>query len=160
MSRPVVDALRQMPEHHRFVRGMVAWLGFRSAIMLYVEQPRRAGRSKYSLRKMLKLAADAISSFSLVPLYIGLGLGVFFLLLAFLEMVHVLSFWVRGQQPRLVPGCSSLMFAILLVGGFVMVAVGIIGTYVGYIFQEVKRRPVYVVRSIRCGQGGEPRDPG
>ena len=160
MSRPVVEQLKRMPEHHRFVRGMVAWLGFRSALLPYREQPRRIGRSKYSVRKMVKLAADAISSFSLLPLYVGLGLGVFFLLLAMLEMAYVLSFWVRGQQHRLVPGWSSLMFAILIVGGFVMVAVGIIGTYVGYIFQEVKRRPVYVIRSIRRGQGEETRDDG
>jgi len=79
------------------------------------------------------------------------GLGALFLLLALLEVGYVLSFWARGEQHRLVPGWSSLMFAILIVGGFAMVAIGIIGSYVGYVFQEVKRRPVYVVRGVHRG---------
>jgi len=160
MSRPVVDAIRQMPEGHRFVRGMVAWLGFRTAVLPYAERPRRAGASKYSIGKMLRLGSDAISSFSLVPLYAGLGLGMLFLLLALLEVSYVLGLWARGQYDRLAPGWSSLMFAVLTVGGFAMVAIGIIGSYVGYIFQEVKRRPVYVVRAVRRGAGradGESR---
>ena len=86
MSRPVVQAMRQMPERHRFVRGMVAWLGFRTAVAPYTERPRSAGVSKFSLGKMLRLASDAVSSFSLVPLYVGLGLGALFLLLALLEV--------------------------------------------------------------------------
>jgi glycosyltransferase involved in cell wall biosynthesis len=158
MSRPVVDALKGMREYHRFLRGMVAWLGYRTVILPYSEELRIAGRSKYSLRKMVKLATDAISSFSLVPLRIGIGLGVCFLVLAALEVGYVLLFWLRGQRHLLVPGWSSLMFAILLVGGIGMVGMGVIGTYIGYIFQEVKRRPVYVVRSLRrpgsAGQGG------
>jgi polyisoprenyl-phosphate glycosyltransferase len=149
MSRQVVDAVKQMPEYHRFVRGMVAWLGYRTVILPYAEQPRIAGGSKYSFRRMVKLATDAISSFSLVPLRIGIGIGFSFFVLALLEVGYVLNFWLRGEQHLLVPGWSSLMFAILLVGGFLMVTVGIIGSYVGYIFQEVKRRPVYVVRSMR-----------
>jgi polyisoprenyl-phosphate glycosyltransferase len=152
LARPVVDALKRMPEYHRFVRGMVAWLGYRSVILPYAEAPRVAGRTKYSLTRMLKLASDAVASFSLIPLRIGIGLGACFLLFALLEAVYVLQFWIRGEQHRLVPGWSSLMFVILLVGGFLMVTIGIIGSYVGYIFQEVKRRPVYVVRSVHPGQ--------
>ena len=152
MSRPVVDALTRMPEYHRFLRGMVGWLGYRAVILPYSEQPRPAGRSKYSFSKQLKLAADAVSSFSLVPLQIGIGLGLCFLMLASLEIGYVLWFWFRGEHHLFVPGWSSLMFAILLVGGVVMVALGIIGSYIGYIFQEVKRRPLYVVRSVRAEQ--------
>ena len=89
---------------------------------------------------------DAVFSFSLVPLYIGISLGILMLLLALIEMIYVLSFWVTGNISHLAPGWSSLMFIILIVGGFLMISIGVIGVYIGYIFQEVKGRPVYLVR--------------
>jgi hypothetical protein len=89
---------------------------------------------------------DAVFSFSLVPLYIGISLGVLMLVLAFLEMLYVLSFWVTGNISNLAPGWSSLMFILLLIGGFLMISLGVIGVYIGYIFQEVKSRPVYIIR--------------
>jgi dolichol-phosphate mannosyltransferase len=95
---------------------------------------------------MFRLAMDAIFSFSLMPLYIGLSMGGLLLFLALLEMIYVLSFWVTGRTSNLAPGWSSLMFVILIVGGILMVVMGFIGVYVGYIFQEVKRRPVYLVK--------------
>lgn len=146
MSREAVDALKKMPEFHRFLRGMVTWMGYRSVILPYQEQRRVAGRSKYSLGRMFRLAMDAIFSFSLVPLYIGLSAGGVFFCLAALEMIYVLSFWVTGQTSNLAPGWSSLMFVILIVSGMIMVLLGFIGVYVGYIFQEVKRRPVYLLK--------------
>lgn len=146
LSRQVVEALKSMPEYHRFLRGMVAWVGYRTVILPYQPRQRLAGRSKYSLRKMFKLALDAIFSFSLVPLYIGLSLGVLLLCLAVLEMLYVLSFWVTGRSSQLAPGWSSLMFVILIVGGMLMILLGFIGIYIGYIFQEVKHRPVYLLR--------------
>ena len=148
--------MKEMPEYHRFLRGMVAWLGYRTVILPYSEQPRIAGRSKYSLKKMIELAMDAVFSFSLVPLRFGVALGACFLILALLEVAYVLWFWWRGEQHLLVPGWSSLMFMILLAGGTTMVVTGVIGIYVGYIFQEVKRRPVYVVKSAR--ERGSRRD--
>jgi dolichol-phosphate mannosyltransferase len=147
LSRRVVVALKDMPEYHRFLRGMVAWLGYRTVILPYTEQPRIAGKSQYSFKKMARLATDAVFSFSLMPLRIGIALGGCFLILALLEVAYVLRFWWRGEGHLLVPGWSSLMFMILLVGGTTMVVTGFIGVYVGYIFQEVKRRPVYVIRS-------------
>jgi polyisoprenyl-phosphate glycosyltransferase len=105
-----------------------------------------AGDSKYSLRKMFRLAMDAIFSFSLMPLYIGLSAGGLFFCLAALEMIYVLSFWVTGRTSNLAPGWSSLMFVILIVSGMIMILLGFIGVYVGYIFQEVKRRPVYLLK--------------
>jgi dolichol-phosphate mannosyltransferase len=146
LSRQAVEALKSMPEYHRFLRGMVAWIGYRTVILPYRPQERLAGRSKYSLRKMLRLAMDAIFSFSLAPLYLGLSLGIVLLFLALLEMIYVLSFWISGNTSRLAPGWSSLMFVILIVGGMLMVLLSFIGLYVGYIFQEVKRRPVYLLR--------------
>jgi polyisoprenyl-phosphate glycosyltransferase len=146
ISRQVVDALKSMPEYHRFLRGMIAWVGYRTVILPYHETRRVAGESKYSLRKMFRLAMDAIFSFSLVPLYIGLSAGGVFFCLAALEMIYVLSFWVTGRTSNLAPGWSSLMFVILIVSGMIMVLLGFIGIYVGYIFQEVKRRPVYLLK--------------
>jgi len=146
LSRQAVDALKTMPEYHRFLRGMVSWIGFSTVILPYQPAKRISGTSKYSLGKMFRLAMDAIFSFSLVPLYIGLSMGGLLLFLALLEMVYVLSFWVTGRTSNLAPGWSSLMFVILIVGGMLMVLLGFIGVYVGYIFQEVKRRPVYLVK--------------
>jgi len=146
MSRQAVDALKSMPEYHRFLRGMIAWIGYRSVILPYHEVKRTAGKSKYSLGKMFRLAMDAIFSFSLVPLYIGLSAGITFFCLAGLEIIYVLSFWVTGRTSNLAPGWSSLMFVILIVSGMLMVLLGFIGIYVGYIFQEVKRRPVYLLK--------------
>jgi dolichol-phosphate mannosyltransferase len=156
MSRQAVDALRGMREYHRFLRGMVAWAGYRTVILPYAPLERLAGVSKYSLRKMIRLAMDAAFSFSLAPLQLGISLGVFFLVLACLEMVYVLSFWVRGRQDLLVPGWSSQMFIILIVGGVLMIVLGFIGVYVGYIFQEVKRRPIYLIRTREGKYGDSP----
>jgi len=146
LSRQAVDALKAMPEYHRFLRGMVSWIGFSTVILPYQPAERISGVSKYSTKKMFRLAMDAIFSFSLVPLYIGLSMGGLLLCLALLEMVYVLSFWVTGSTSNLAPGWSSLMFVILIVGGMLMVLLGFIGIYVGYIFQEVKRRPVYLIK--------------
>lgn len=148
LSRKAADALCQMREYQRFLRGMVAWMGFQTVILPYSPAQRIAGHSKYSLRKMLKLAADALFSFSLAPLFIGISLGGVFLLLALIEVIYVLSFWVTNRQDTLAPGWSSLMFVLLVVGGVLMITLGIIGVYVGFIFQEVKRRPIYFVRRI------------
>jgi len=146
LSRAAADGLRQMREHHRFLRGMVSWMGFRTVILPYEPTERIAGASKYSLRKMVRLALDATFSFSLAPLWIGLSVGLVFFLLACAEAVYVLSFWVRGQAGALAPGWSSLMFMLLIVGGVLTTLLGFIGIYVGYIFQETKRRPIYLVR--------------
>ncbi len=146
ISRQAVDALKAMPEYHRFLRGMVSWIGFSTLILPYQPAERVGGVSKYSLGKMFRLAMDAIFSFSLMPLYIGLSMGGVLLCLAVVEMIYVLSFWVTGSTSNLAPGWSSLMFVILIVGGMLMVLLGFIGVYVGYIFQEVKRRPVYLIK--------------
>ncbi len=151
MSRRAVDALKSMPEYHRFLRGMVSWIGFKTAILPYHQEGRVGGTSKYSLGKMFRLAMDALFSFSLAPLYVGLSLGGILLLLALAEMIYVLSFWVTGRTSNLAPGWSSLMFVILIIGGMLMVLLGFIGVYVGYIFQEVKRRPVYLIKEKTGG---------
>jgi dolichol-phosphate mannosyltransferase len=157
LARPVLEALRGMREYHRFLRGMVAWTGFRAVVLPYAERPRIAGRPKYSLGKMIRFAADATFSFSLVPVGIAVVVGLGLLLLAAAEAIYVLSFWLTGRQHLLVPGWSSLMFMILIVGAALMIAVGLVGIYVGYIFQEVKRRPVYLVRAVHGDAVDPPR---
>jgi dolichol-phosphate mannosyltransferase len=147
LSRQAVEGLKAMPEYHRFLRGMISWMGYSSVILPYHEQKRIGGKSKYSPGKMFRLAMDAIFSFSLVPLYIGLSIGGLLLCLALLEIVYVLSFWVTGRTTSLTPEWSSLMFVSLIIGGMVMVSLGFVAVYVGYIFQEVKRRPVFLIKN-------------
>ncbi len=159
LSHQVVQALRQMREYHRFLRGMVAWVGYRTAILPFEQPERLAGKSKYSLGKMLRLAMNGVFSFSLVPLYIAISIGVLFLVLAVLEGIYVLSLWLGGNQASLAPGWSSLMFMLLVVGGCLMISLGLIGMYIGYIFQEVKGRPIYLVRSKFSGQSSSGQPP-
>ena len=151
MSRRAVDALQAMPEYHRFLRGMVSWIGFKSAILPYHQEQRKAGVSKYSLGKMVRLASDAVFSFSLMPLYIGLSAGVGFIGLAILQLLWVVYLWLTEQSAKIVPGWSSLMAVLLIASGIVMILLGFIGVYVGYIFQEVKRRPIYLIKEDSGG---------
>jgi dolichol-phosphate mannosyltransferase len=148
LRKSVVDSLRTMREYHRLLRGMVAWMGYRTVILPYSQPARLGGKTKYSFRKMLLLGAHATFSFSLIPLYLGISVGLLFLLLALIEIIYVLSFWISGNQASLAPGWSSLMFVLLFVGGSLMITLGFIGIYVGYIFQEVKGRPIYLVKKI------------
>jgi glycosyltransferase involved in cell wall biosynthesis len=148
MSRSVVLALREMTEYHRFIRGMVPWLGYRVFTLPYSSGERIAGKSKYTFLKMFSLAEDAIFSFSLVPLRLGLLTGGVFILLAFLEAIYVLTFWLGGKQNLLAPGWSSIVFLILITGGSLMIIISLVGIYIGQIHQEVKHRPIYIIRSI------------
>ena len=146
LSRQAVDALKAMPEFHRFLRGMISWIGYKSVILPYHETARVAGSSKYSLGKMFRLAMDAIFSFSLMPLYIGISAGLGFIILAIVQNVYVLYLWFTHQNDKIVPGWSSLMAILLIASGIIMILLGFVGVYVGYIFQEVKRRPVYLLK--------------
>lgn len=147
LSRQALDALKSMPEYHRFLRGMIAWMGYKSVILPYHEPKRMGGKSKYSLGKMIRLASDAIFSFSLMPLYIGLSVGGIFLVLAAAQIAYVLFLWLTGQYDKIVPGWSSLMAVMLIASGIIMILLGFIGVYVGYIFQQVKGRPVYFLKN-------------
>jgi dolichol-phosphate mannosyltransferase len=157
LSGEAARALRQLPEYHRFYRGMVQWIGFRSVILPYIPATRIAGHSKYSFRKMLRLAADGMFSFSLAPLRLGLLIGVLFFCLAAAEILFVLSYWVRGATSSLVPGWSSLMLVLIVSSGISMLLTGILGIYIGMIFQEVKRRPLYLVKDCTAVARVDPR---
>lgn len=154
LSRNALDGLRSMHEYHRFLRGMISWMGYNSVILPYHEPARIAGKSKYSLGKMMRLASDAIFSFSLAPLYIGLSAGLAFFVLAGAQLIYVLSLWLTGNTEQVEPGWSSLMAILLIASGIIMILLGFIGVYVGYIFQEVKRRPIYLLKG-KLPDGGE-----
>jgi polyisoprenyl-phosphate glycosyltransferase len=144
MDRRVVDALLAMPERDRFVRGMVSWLGFSQVAVPYRRAPRFAGDTKFSLFKMMRFAADGIVSFSILPLRLATWIGFAASGIALVEIVVALfdRFFTRG----LVRGWTSTVIAIWFVGGVQLICMGIIGEYVGRIYGESKRRPLYVVR--------------
>ncbi len=142
MSRRVVDVLKQFRERNRFVRGMVAWIGFRQTAIDYERQVRAAGETKYPLRKMVRFAADAVFSFSHVPLRIATGLGLVVSTLSF--AYGVFTILVRLFHWGVVEGWASLMVAVTFLGGVQLVSLGIIGEYLGRVYDEVKQRPLYV----------------
>jgi glycosyltransferase involved in cell wall biosynthesis len=143
MDRRVVNALRNMPERDRFVRGMVSWVGFRQVGVPYPRAARLAGESKYPLFKMVRFAIDGIASFSVRPLRLATWMG---LLSAFVALCGIIyAILVRALSHHWVAGWAATFVAILFVGGIQLVSVGVIGEYVGRIYGEVKRRPLYVV---------------
>ncbi len=144
LSRPVVDAIRSLPERTRYMKGLYAWVGFRQAVVSYDVEPRAAGRSKWSLWRLWKLAVDGITSFSAVPLKIWSLVGLAFALAAFAYGGYfVVRTILYGAD---VPGFPSLMVMILLLGGLQLLSLGVIGEYLGRVYDEVKGRPLYVVR--------------
>jgi dolichol-phosphate mannosyltransferase len=146
MSRRALDAVLAMRERNRFLRGMTVWVGFTQTAVPYERDARHAGKTKYTPRKMLRFALDALASFSSVPLQAATLLGFFFSLIAFLGLPLVVVARYAGIYTRGVP---SVLFAVLLLGGIQLITVGIIGEYVGRIYDEVKRRPLYLVRDAR-----------
>jgi polyisoprenyl-phosphate glycosyltransferase len=153
MSRSAVLALRQMPEYHRFLRGMVYWIGFRSVLLPYQPRTRIAGSTKYTMGRMLRFASDGVFSFSLMPLKLAMVLGGVCLVAAMTEAVYVAALLLRGRRAELVPGWTSLILVSTTTAGMIMLLLGIIGIYIGMIFQEVRRRPVYLVRSDERDEG-------
>ena len=147
MSRRALDALRQMHEHHRFIRGMVGWVGFRTAEVYYHRQARKAGETKYPFRKMLRFAMDAIVSFSIIPLRISFVAAVVLAVIN-LGYLAVSAFRYFCFGTPLVPGWASLIVAIVALGAMNLICVGILGEYVGRIYEQVKQRPLYVVQEV------------
>jgi dolichol-phosphate mannosyltransferase len=145
MDRRVVDELNAMPERNRFVRGIRAWVGFRQVGLEYDREPRFAGESKYPLSKLLKLAYDGVISYSFVPLRMVTHLGFVISLTAFALVLYLVALRILYGE-RLITGWTSTVVVILFLGGIQLLSLGILGEYVGRIFDEVKRRPLYVVR--------------
>ena len=143
MSRRVVDVLLEMPERHRFLRGLVRWAGYRQTFVEYERGPREAGESKYGLRRMLLFAWDGVVSFSSFPLRIASVIGVCVSILGWLYLVYVLA--VKVFTDRAIPGWTSVTAAVLLLGGAQLVFLGILGQYVGRMYDDVKRRPLFLI---------------
>jgi dolichol-phosphate mannosyltransferase len=143
MSRPVVNALLRMPERHRFLRGMVTWLGFQQTAVMFSRPGRQAGQSKYSVGKMIALAWNASVSFSPLPLRVSLVLG---LLVALFGAGYGVYSVLRALIVRdTVPGWTTLVVLLCLIGGWILVSIGVAGEYIAKIFEEVKHRPLYIV---------------
>ena len=145
MSARAADQLRQLREKDRFVRGLVSWLGFRQTGVAYKREERFAGETKYPLRKMAKFAVDGITSFSSVPLKLASWLGFLASIFAFL---YLLSVFVQKIMGHTVEGWATIMVGMLFLGGVQLICLGIIGEYIGRIFNEIKPRPMYVIESI------------
>ncbi len=145
MSRRALEAFRQMREHHRFIRGMVGWVGFRTAEVYYDRQARKAGETKYPFRKMFRFAVDAIVSFSIVPLRISFVAAVVLATVNLGYLVFAAFRYVCFGAP-LVPGWSSLIVAIVALGAMNLICLGIMGEYVGRIYEQVKQRPLYFIQ--------------
>ena len=143
LDRRALDALLTMRERNRYLRGMTSWVGFTQTALPYARDARHAGTTKYSFRKMVHFALDAIASFSNVPLQLATVAGFVCAILAFLAVPVAIAFRVFGQ---FIPGITTTVVAVLLLGGFQLMAIGLIGEYVGRIYDEVKRRPLYIVR--------------
>ena len=145
MSRRALDMLATYPEHNLYLRGLIPQIGLQHATVDDVISERFAGQSKYTLGKMLRLAINGITAFSVKPLFLIFNLGVLFLIIAFCIGIYVVRALIIGTA---VPGWSSLILSIWLVGGFVLISLGIVGTYLGQIYTEVKHRPLYHVADI------------
>lgn len=152
MSRVVVDALRAMPERERFVRGMVSWIGFKQVAIPYNREQRFAGTSKYPLTKMLRFAIDGIMSFSRKPLQFSVGLGVFSAFLALVGVVY--GVFIRFFENNWIAGLPGVLIAVFFLGGVQLISIGILGEYIGRIYNEIKGRPLYIVQeSIGINDG-------
>lgn len=143
MDRKVVNVLRTMRERSRFMRGLSVWVGFKQTGVYYVREPRFAGETKYPLRKMLKFALDAITSFSYVPLQLATYFGFAIALLSLVAMI--VAVYLRLSTGRALLGQATTLVAVLFLGGIQLIFLGIIGEYLGRIYDEVKARPLYIV---------------
>jgi dolichol-phosphate mannosyltransferase len=148
VTRRVLDILLAMPERHRFVRGMVAWIGGRQVPIVYDRKARAAGQSKYPLAKMIRFAADAITAFSVVPLMASMTIGWVMAAVGFTFFVYSMVGWVLGLN---LPGWTSLMAAVGLLGGMQFLMLGIIGAYLGRLYDQSKGRPLFMIRDIVGG---------
>ncbi|MHB2000607.1 MAG: glycosyltransferase family 2 protein [Solirubrobacteraceae bacterium] len=146
LDRRALDALLSMTERSRFLRGMTVWVGFSQTAVPYERDARAAGETKYTLRKMLRFSLDAIASFSHLPLQLATYIGLLSAGLAFVAIPVVIGMHFAGAY---LPGFSTITIAVLLLGGIQLIALGVIGEYVGRIYDEVKHRPLYIVRDER-----------
>ena len=146
LDKKVIDVIHQMPERHRFLRGLTAWCGFKRVIVPYVAKARKAGQSKYTVRKMFALALDAVFSFSSRPAKLATWLGFVLVILGLMYGIYIVGGTLLGLP--FVRGWPSILCTSLLLNGVTLVVLGIQGQYLARIFEEVKRRPLYTIQGI------------
>jgi dolichol-phosphate mannosyltransferase len=145
MTRRALDAFLSLPEQARFIRGMVAWIGFRQVPFVYDRHERHAGTSKYPLGKMIRFALDAITGFSTAPLRFASHVGLLLTAASALLVLYILIGWLMGSA---IPGWTSLMLVVVVLGAVQMFVLGMIGEYLGRLYVESKRRPLYIVADV------------
>ena len=146
ISRRVLDEFLRMPEHHRFIRGMISWIGFRQEPIIYDRQPRQAGETSYTLSRLICFAVDAITGFSVRPLKVAIFVGSGLAMLSLFFLGYCIVLWLGGRIP--VAGWLSIVTVQVLSSAVMMLYLGLLGEYVGRILQEVKNRPLYIVESM------------
>jgi len=157
ISRRVVEHLKQLREKDRFVRGLVSWVGFPQTGIVYKRDPRHAGETKYPFRKMLSFAFDGITSFSTLPLKIATWTGY---AAAILAVLYLLSVFVQKMLGYTVDGWATIMVAMLFMGAVQLICLGILGEYLGRVFNEVKPRPMYIIEAdLKAGPEAPPGPP-
>lgn len=156
MSRAMVDAFRRMPEHARFIRGMMSWLGFRQIGVGYSDRHRFAGERAFTVRQTAQMALNAVLAFSNLPLRVASLAGLLTILIGCCYAAFILYRYFFGDASMIQPGWTALIMSVLLIGGVQLLCLGIIAEYIGRIFEEVKQRPLYVVRELI---GRKPDDP-
>jgi polyisoprenyl-phosphate glycosyltransferase len=148
MSRRALDALLAMPEQARFIRGMVAWIGFRQVPFAYDRAERFAGATKYPLKKMMRFAFDALTGFSSAPLKLASHAGLWLSLGSVLLILYITYAWIAGQS---IQGWTSLMLVVVVLGAIQMFVLALMGEYIGRLYNEAKRRPLYIVQEVAGG---------
>ena len=145
VDRKVVDVINSLPEHNKFLRGLFSWVGFEQEAYEYERKERFAGRTKYPLKKMLKLASDGIISFSTKPLKLVGGLGILSIIFSFIILIYsVLSYFLKWNN--LTPGWTSIMITVTFLSGVILLSLWMIGEYVSRIYDESKNRPQYIIK--------------
>jgi dolichol-phosphate mannosyltransferase len=147
MDRRVVDLLNAMPERNRYIRGLRSWVGFRQTAVKFERDPRYAGEVKYTFRKSFRLAINSLVSFSIVPLRLATYLGLFSAFMALLMAMLVL-YWRLFQVNSPITGLATIVIAILFLGSVQLICIGILGEYIGRIYDEVKGRPLYTLAEV------------
>jgi polyisoprenyl-phosphate glycosyltransferase len=145
MTRRALDVLQAMPEQSRFIRGMVAWIGFKQVAFTYEREERFAGQTNYPFVKMMRLALDAVTGFSSAPLRLASYAGMLFALMAFLVTVYSLANWMMGTT---VEGWTSLIVVVLVIGSVQLFVLGMMGEYIGRLYNQSKQRPLYIVSDV------------
>jgi len=147
IDRKILDTLKTIRERHRFLRGLISWVGYRQTGVFYDRDKRLAGKTKYPLLKMLKFSLDGITSFSVLPLRIATILG--FIISAIAFLVGLYFIWLKISMGKIIQGWATLANSILFLGGIQLIMLGILGEYIGRIYDEVKQRPLYIVREAK-----------